>query len=81
MCMKKFNIVADGAGRLDILSRITLLFSQRHVDVENLTFSTNSDQDSRYCVCAFATEDTINKITGQMAHIIGIRKVSYSEQA
>ncbi len=77
--MKKFNIVADGARRLDILSRITLLFSQRHIDVESLTFSPVSSKESRYSVCATAAEDTINKVTSQIAHIIGIRTVSYSE--
>ncbi len=77
--MKKFQITADGARRLDILGRITLLFSQRHIDVESMTFKPVSNKESRYSVIATATEDTINRVASQIAHIIGIQRVSFNE--
>lgn len=75
--IQKFIVTAIGEGRLDIVSRISMLFLQRHIDVESLTFMPMEGLDSRYQVCALAKEETIRKVVGQMEHIEGLKTISY----
>ena len=75
--IKKFIVTAEGEGRLDILSRISMLFMQRHIDVESLTYQPHEGLTSRYQVFASSTEETIRKVVAQMGHIEGLMKISY----
>ena len=75
--MKKYTVTAQGEGRLDIVSRISMLFLQRHINVESLTFMPVDAQTSRYQVCALASEETIRKVVAQMAHVEGLNNISY----
>lgn len=75
--IQKFTITAVGESRLDIVSRISMLFLQRHIDVESLTFMPMEGLESRYQVCALSKEETIRKVVGQMEHIEGLKKISY----
>ena len=75
--IQKYTITAEGEGRLDIVSRISMLFLQRHIDVESLTFMPLEGISSRYQVCALAKEEVIKKVVVQMAHIEGLEKISY----
>ena len=52
--IQKFTVTAEGEGRLDIVSRISMLFLQRHIDVESMTFMPHEGMVSRYQVCALA---------------------------
>lgn len=75
--IQKYIVTAEGEGRLDIVSRISMLFLQRHIDVESLTYNPVEGMVSRYQVCALAKEDTIRKIVAQMEHIEGLSQISY----
>ena len=75
--IQKYTITADGEGRLDIVNRISMLFLQRHIDVESLTFMPLEGMTSRYQVCALANEMTIRKIVAQMEHIEGLDRIVY----
>ena len=75
--IQKFIIIAEGEGRLDIVSRISMLFMQRHIDVESLTFIPLEGLKSRYQVCALAKEEVIRKVVGQMVHIEGLEEITY----
>ena len=75
--IQKFIVTAEGEGRLDIVSRISMLFLQRHIDVESMTFKPHEGMLSRYQVCALAHEDTIRKVVAQMEHIEGLTQISY----
>ena len=46
--IQKFTVTAEGEGRLDIVSRISMLFLQRHIDVESLTYMPAEGLISRY---------------------------------
>ena len=76
---KKFNVIAEGQGRLDILNRISVLYSQRHILVESLSFSPIGNGESRYSLCAVTDEDTIRRVVGQMGRIIDLHRVDYRE--
>lgn len=75
--IQKYIVTAEGESRLDIVSRISMLFLQRHIDVESLSFMPHEGVVSRYQVCAFANEETIRKVVAQMEHIEGLDKISY----
>ena len=75
--IQKFTVTAEGEGRLDIVSRISMLFLQRHIDVESMTYMPLEGMVSRYQVCALAKEDTIRKVVAQMEHIEGLTQISY----
>ena len=76
---KKFNVMAEGLGRIDILNRISMLYSQRHIFVESLSFSPLGNGESRYSLCAVTDENTIRQVVNQMNRIIDLRKVAYRE--
>ena len=75
--IQKFTVTAEGEGRLDIVSRISMLFMQRHIDVESLTFMPLEGMVSRYQICALAHEDTIRKVVAQMEHIEGLDTINF----
>ena len=75
--IQKFIVTAEGEGRLDIVSRISMLFLQRHIDVESMTYMPLEGMVSRYQVCALAKEDIIRKVVAQMEHIEGLKTISY----
>lgn len=75
--IQKYTVTAEGEGRLDIVSRISMLFLQRHIDVESLTFMPLGGVTSRYQICALANEMTIRKVVSQMEHIEGLDRIYY----
>ena len=75
--IQKYIVTAEGEGRLDIVSRISMLFLQRHIDVESLTFQPVEGMVSRYQVAALSNEDTIKKIVAQMERIEGLDQIYY----
>ena len=75
--IQKYTVTAQGERRLDIVSRISMLFLQRHIDVESFTFMPIDGQMSRYEVCAISKEDVIRKVVAQMQHIEGLTEISY----
>lgn len=76
---KKFNVMAEGRGRLDILNRISVLYSQRHISVESLSFSPLGNGESLYRLCAVTDENTIRQVVSQMGRIIDLHRVDYRE--
>jgi glycine cleavage system regulatory protein len=75
--IQKYTVTAQGEGRLDIVSRISMLFLQRHIPVESLTFHPLDGAQSQYQVCATAREETIKKVVAQMQHIEGLDTIAY----
>ena len=75
--IQKYTVTAEGEGRLDILSRISMLFMQRHIDVESLTYMPHEGAISKYQVCALASEETVSKVVSQMKHIEGLNNINY----
>lgn len=74
----KIMVTATGKNRLEILSRITSLYIQRHIQVESLVLEQGEDGNGMYKICATTSEDSILKIVNQISNIIDISKVEYS---
>ena len=77
MSMNKFIVTAVGEGRMDIVSRISMLYLQRHIKVESLVFKPAEDGQSSYEVVAYADEQTIRRLMGQMFHVEGLQYIDY----
>ena len=75
--IQKYTVTALGEGRLDIVSRISMLFLQRHIDVESLTYVPHEGVTSKYQVCALTHEETVKKVVAQMERIEGLSEISY----
>ncbi len=75
--IQKFTVTAIGEGHLDIVARISMLFLQRHMDVESLTYMPMEGIYSRYQVCVLAKEELIKNVVAQMEHIEGLNEISY----
>ena len=54
-----------------------MLFLQRHIDVESLTYMPLEGLQSRYQVTALAKEEVIRKVVAQMEHIEGLTRIGY----
>ena len=75
--IRKYIITAEGESRLDIVSRISMLFMQRHIDVESLSYEPLDGVGSSYKVCVLAKEEVIRKVVAQMEHIEGLKMIKY----
>ena len=75
--IQKYTVTAQGERRLDIVGRISMLFLQRHIDVESFTYMPHEGMTSRYQVCALAKEETIKKVVAQMKHIEGLDNICF----
>lgn len=73
--IRKFEVTAQGEGRLDIVSRISMLYLQRHIEVESLSFSPVEGRQSCYKVMAAADEITIKRLMGQLSHVEGLDEI------
>lgn len=78
MKQQKFTVTAEGEGRLEVLNRISVLYIQRHIPVEQMHYLPLEGGTSRYEVCATTTEDTIRRVVGQMNNIIELNHVQYA---
>ncbi len=77
--MNQKNLVtATGKNRLDILSRITSLYLQRHINVDSVILEKNENDEALYKVYSEAPEETIKLIVSQINKIIDIKTVNYS---
>lgn len=77
MDTKNFLITAIGEKHLDILSRITTLFMQRHIMVDSVLLETNEDDTGTYKVQLTTTEESVKSIIYKIQNIIGITTVEY----
>lgn len=77
--MKQKNLVtAIGKNRLDILSRITSLYLQRHITVDSVILENNNPDEALYKIYSDAPEETIKVIVNQINKIVDIKAVNYS---
>ena len=75
---QKNLVIATGKNRLDILSRITSLYLQRHINVNSVVLENNNNDEALYKIYSDAPEETIKVIVNQINKIIDIKSVNYS---
>ena len=74
----KYTVTAFGKNRVDVLNRITLLYLQRNIQVESFVLSQTGNGESKYQICAEATESAITRIVNLMNNIVELNQVQYA---
>ena len=74
----KYTVTALGKNRVDVLNRITLLYLQRNIQVESFVLSQTENGESKYQICAEASESSIMRIVNLMNNIVELNQVQYS---
>ncbi len=77
MDTKVITVIATGKKRLDVLSRITSLFMQRHLPVESVSLKSSENGDGLYMVSLSSSEEVIQHIVNQIKNIEEINNVEY----
>ena len=79
MELQKFTVTAFGKNRVDVLDRITSLYLQKNIPVESFMLSQSENGESRYQICANASEELIVRIVNQMNNIVDLTSVQYAK--
>lgn len=74
----RYTVTAFGKNRVDVLNRITLLYLQRNIQVESFVLSQTDGGESKYEICAEASESSITRIVNLMNNIIELNDVQYA---
>lgn len=78
--MKKYTISIYTENIVGLLSRLTAVFTRRHINIESLTVSeTEKKGISRFTVAVKVKQDMAKKITKQINKIVEVVHVEYHE--
>ena len=78
MDTNRYTVTALGKNRVDVLNRITLLYLQRNIQVDSFVLSQTDSGESKYEICAEASESSIARIVNLMNNIIELNNVQYA---
>lgn len=77
--MERYIVTAEGKDRLDVLNRISTLFLQKRLEVENFEFSRTAPQQGEYKITCYSDkQDMIERLVSQINNIVEIRKAYYT---
>lgn len=76
--MERYNVSIFTENRIGILSRITIIFTRRYLNIESITASECEIPNVyRYTIVLTTTEDQIKKVVGQIERQIDVLKAFY----
>ena len=77
--MERYIVTAEGKDRLDVLNRLSTLFLQKRLEVENFEFSRTAPQQGEYKITCYSDkQDMIERLVSQINNIVEIRKAYYT---
>jgi acetolactate synthase I/III small subunit len=75
---KEYNITVFSENHIGLLTRITLVFTRRKVNIDSLTVSESAIKGVyKFTIVIKATEDLVMKIVGQIEKLIDVLKAFY----
>lgn len=75
---KEYNITVFSENHIGLLTRITLVFTRRKVNIDSLTVSESAISGVyKFTIVIKATEDLVKKIVGQIEKLIDVLKAFY----
>jgi acetolactate synthase-1/3 small subunit len=75
---KEYNITVFSENHIGLLSRITLIFTRRKINIESLTVSESALQGIfKFTIVVVCSEDTVRKIVSQIEKVIDVLKAFY----
>jgi len=76
--MERYNVSIFTENRIGILSRITIIFTRRYLNIESITASECEIPNVyRYTIVLTTAEDQIKKVVGQIERQIDVLKAFY----
>ncbi len=75
---KEYNITVFSENHIGLLSRITLIFTRRKINIDSLTVSESAIEGIfKFTIVVQCTEDTVRKVVGQIEKVIDVLKAFY----
>ncbi len=75
---QEFNITVFSENHIGLLTRITIVFTRRKINIESLTVSQSAIQGIyKFTIVVKTTEDTVQKVVGQIEKIVDVLKAFY----
>src|SRR5512136_647090 len=78
MIKREYNITVFSENHIGLLSRITLIFTRRKINIESLTVSESAIQGIyKFTIVVVCTEETVRTIVSQIEKVIDVLKAFY----
>ena len=78
MIKREYNITVFSENHIGLLSRITLIFTRRKINIESLTVSESALHGVyKFTIVVVCSEDTVRKIVSQIEKVIDVLKAFY----
>lgn len=75
---QEFNITIFSENHIGLLSRITINFTRRKMNIESLTVSESAIKGiSKFTIVLNETEDRVKKVVGQLEKVVDVLKAFY----
>lgn len=75
---QEFNITVFSENHIGLLTRITIVFTRRKINIESLTVSQSALAGIyKFTIVVKTTEDTVKKVVGQIEKIVDVLKAFY----
>jgi acetolactate synthase I/III small subunit len=75
---QEFNITVFSENHIGLLTRITIVFTRRKINIESLTVSQSALAGIyKFTIVVKAAEDTVKKVVGQIEKIVDVLKAFY----
>ncbi len=75
---REYNITVFSENHIGLLSRITLIFTRRKINIDSLTVSESAIEGIyKFTIVVSCTEDTVRKVTAQIEKVIDVLKAFY----
>jgi len=75
---KEFNITVFSENHIGLLTRITIVFTRRKINIESLTVSESAISGIyKFTIVVHTTEDSVKKVVSQIEKIVDVLKAFY----
>ncbi len=75
---REYNITVFSENHIGLLSRITLIFTRRKINIDSLTVSESSIEGIyKFTIVVNCTEDMVRKVVAQIEKVIDVLKAFY----
>ncbi len=75
---QEYNITVFSENHIGLLTRITIVFTRRKINIESLTVSQSAIQGIyKFTIVVKTAEDTVQKVVGQIEKIVDVLKAFY----
>ena len=75
---QEYTIIAFSENAIGLLSRVTIIFTRRHINIESLTVSQSSIKGvHKFTIVVNVTQEKVEKVTKQIDKLVEVLKAFY----